>query len=181
MPPKRKSRRPRKSQPVSPEKLRATAKSPPPLVRRKRERALKSQPASAPVGTKKPRGKRRKDGAIPQSNRFFKATRILDESETEYLIEWAEKNPKVGKTYEPSWHPKTCASRELVKEWEMDKDGKEWAAKGIVDEDKYRYKVAWENHPKTGEVFEDTWEPKAFVSKSLVQDWENRLASPRCA
>lgn len=45
-----------------------------------------------------------------------------------------------------------------------------YAVRGILDEDKTRYLVDWENIGS--ESFEPTWEPKAFVTKPAIQEWE---------
>ncbi|KAK7710424.1 hypothetical protein SLS57_008387 [Botryosphaeria dothidea] len=178
MPPKRKPDRPKKIQPISPEKLRPTAKSPPPPLKPKRGRPPKSQKL-APTARVQKRGKLGAIGKASKPNPFFKAKCILNENKTDYLIEWDVTDPKTGKPYEPSWHPKACANKSLVAAWEADKEGEEWAARGIVDEDKYHYKVAWENNPKTGEVYRDTWEPKAYVGEILVKQWQKRVSKER--
>lgn len=176
MPPKRKPDRPKKIQPISPEKLRPTAKSPPPPLKPKRGRPPKSQKL-APTARVQKRGKLGAIGKASKPNPFFKAKCILNENKTDYLIEWDVTDPKTGKPYEPSWHPKACANKSLVAAWEADKEGEEWAARGIVDEDKNHYKVAWENNPKTGEVYRDTWEPKAYVGEILVKQWQKRYVA----
>ncbi|KAF9631512.1 Chromo domain-like protein [Lasiodiplodia theobromae] len=120
--------------------------------------------------------KRKPAKASVEKGQLYKAKRILDEDKANYLIEWDEINPKTKKLYEPSWHPKACATPALIAQWKQDKAGKEWSAQGIVAENDYSYKISWEDDPKTGEVYQDTWEPKAFASEAIVRDWELRKA-----
>ncbi|KAL1650334.1 hypothetical protein SLS58_001151 [Diplodia intermedia] len=164
MPPKRK---PAKIIPISPRRIRPTVTSPPP-TKSKRGRP----PKGAHSISKAPQPKRSKTDA--KRNPLFDAKRILDENRTEYLIEWDGVDPKTKKPWVPTWHPKSCANRALTAEWKEAKASQEWAAQGIVHEDEHHYKIAWEDNPKTGEVYQDTWEPKAFASEAMVKDWEQR-------
>ncbi|KAL0265144.1 hypothetical protein SLS55_001103 [Diplodia seriata] len=164
MPPKRK---PARIIPISPRRIRPTLTSPPP-IKNKRGRP----PKSAHSISKAPQPKRSKIGA--KRNPLFKAKRILDENKTDYLIDWDGVDPKTKKPWVPTWHPKSCANRALAAEWKESKAGQEWAAQGIVHEDEHHYKIAWEDNPKTGEVYQDTWEPKAFASEAMVKEWEQR-------
>lgn len=47
-----------------------------------------------------------------------------------------------------------------------------FSVREIVAERKGVYRVAWEPDATTGEVYEDTWEPKGHVSQDLVQAWK---------
>lgn len=143
------------------------------MIERKRGRPpQRVRPSSNP-----PKRKRAKAGV--DEGQSYPAKRILDEDKANYLIEWDEINPKTKKLYEPSWHPKACANRALITQWKQDKAGKEWSAQGIVAENDHSYKISWEDDPKTGEVYQDTWEPKAFASEAIVRDWELRKADAK--
>lgn len=168
--PKRLPGRLKKVPPISPHRIRPTSTSPPPMIERKRGRP----PQRVRPPSKTPKRKRAK--ASVEEGQSYPAKRILDEDKANYLIEWDVINPKTKKPYEPSWHPKACANGELISQWKQDKASKEWSAQGIVAENDHYYKISWEDDPKTGEVYQDTWEPKAFASEAIVRDWELRKA-----
>ncbi|KAK4616068.1 hypothetical protein CLAFUW4_10622 [Fulvia fulva] len=52
----------------------------------------------------------------------------------------------------------------------VDKDG-QWPARRILDETKKSYLIEWESHPKTGEEFEPSWQPKWNANGALVREW----------
>ncbi|KAF4544082.1 Chromo domain-containing protein [Lasiodiplodia theobromae] len=47
-------------------------------------------------------------------------------------------------------------------------------ARAITGERPRQYRVAWEKDPVTGEEYEDTWEPKSYVSRDLVAEWRRQ-------
>ncbi|KAJ9659454.1 hypothetical protein H2201_007345 [Coniosporium apollinis] len=78
---------------------------------------------------------------------------------------------KRQKTYkedssEPSSPRRLAASQESVDTATF------YAARAILDENKTKYRIDWEPNPRTGEVYEPTWEPKGFVTKDLVEEWK---------
>ncbi|OJD39846.1 chromo domain-like protein [Diplodia corticola] len=172
MPPKRRPDKPTKIVPISPHRIRPTLTSPPPMKSRRGRAPKGARPIAKASQRKRPK-------VDAKDNRFYTAKRILDENKTDYLIEWDGINPETKKPYMPTWHPKSCANRALLAEWKKEKGGQEWAAQGIVHENQYYYKIAWEDNPKTGEVYPDSWEPKAFASEAMVKNWEQRKLEMR--
>ncbi|OJD34170.1 chromo domain-like protein [Diplodia corticola] len=135
----------------------------------------------------------------PQDEGIFPARAITGEKPRYYRVAW-EKDPKTGKEFEDTWEPKSYVSRDLVAEWKQQKAGQPqkapkkqqrrpakkahedkqaekeqeddvYSAKAIVGERHRHFLVSWEKDAKTGEDFEDTWEPKSNVSEDLVAEW----------
>ncbi|KAI9847954.1 MAG: hypothetical protein M1837_001471 [Sclerophora amabilis] len=44
--------------------------------------------------------------------------------------------------------------------------------KGIIGEDRTRYRIDWEDNTATGEATPPTWEPKANANEEAIADWE---------
>lgn len=65
-----------------------------------------------------PKKKRRRD---TDSEPEYPAKRILQETETQFLIEWDCVDPDTNEPYEPSWVVKSDANEALTTEWEQDK------------------------------------------------------------
>lgn len=86
---------------------------------------------------------------------------------------------KRRKTYrepssEPSSPTRLGASQESVNQETF------YAARAIIDENKTKYRIDWEPNSRTGQVYEPTWEPKAYVTKDLVEAWkELKKQSPK--
>ncbi|ELR02570.1 hypothetical protein VC83_08950 [Pseudogymnoascus destructans] len=53
-------------------------------------------------------------------NQLFDLRDILDESETHYLIDWAD-DKVTGETYEPTWEPKSFVEQDAIVAWEETK------------------------------------------------------------
>lgn len=56
---------------------------------------------------------------------------------------------------------------------------REYKLKSIVGEDKTRYLISWEDDEVTGEVFEDTWEPKRNANRQAIEDWEKQKSDKK--
>ncbi|KAJ9652757.1 hypothetical protein H2201_009199, partial [Coniosporium apollinis] len=80
----------------------------------------------------------------------------------------AAKRQKTNKedSSEPSSPRRLTASQESIDQETF------YAAKAIIDENKTKYRVDWEPNPHTGKIYEPTWEPKAYVTKDLVEAWK---------
>lgn len=51
-----------------------------------------------------------------------------------------------------------------------------FAVRDILDESETAFLIDWEDNPKTGEIYEPTWEPKEYVEPGAVLDWEQAKA-----
>ncbi|EMC94269.1 hypothetical protein BAUCODRAFT_36736 [Baudoinia panamericana UAMH 10762] len=54
--------------------------------------------------------------------------------------------------------------------------GKFYQARKILDEDRTRYYIDWENDEVTGAAYEPTWEPKAHANRQLIDEWKRQKA-----
>lgn len=72
---------------------------------------------------------------------------------------------------------KTHESQEEQQQEEPDDNV--YSVRAIIGERKRQYLVAWEDDPRTGEKFEDTWEPKGNVAKDLVAEWRQQKDTKR--
>ena len=48
----------------------------------------------------------------------------------------------------------------------------EYKIRAIIDQDRKRYRIEWEDDEITGEQFPTTWEPKENANRLAVDDWE---------
>ena len=48
----------------------------------------------------------------------------------------------------------------------------EYLARAILDESANQYLIQWEDHPDTGEKYDDSWEPKDCANKALRAEWK---------
>lgn len=69
-----------------------------------------------------------------------------------------------GKQKEPDDLPQT---------WDHDPE-KEWKARGIVEENRRAYKIAWKGYDKQGKEWDHTWELISKVNKLARDDWDER-------
>lgn len=53
-------------------------------------------------------------------------------------------------------------------------DDREYKVKQILQENRRKYLIAWEDDEVTGEKFEPTWEPKEYANELAVRDWKER-------
>ncbi|KAL1640226.1 hypothetical protein SLS58_007177 [Diplodia intermedia] len=81
----------------------------------------------------------------------------------------SQKAPK-----KPRGRPAKKAPETEDKQLKEEQDDDVYSARAIVDERPRHYLVAWEKDPKTGEDFDDSWEPKSNVSKDLVAEWRQK-------
>ncbi|KFY80092.1 hypothetical protein V499_00981 [Pseudogymnoascus sp. VKM F-103] len=72
----------------------------------------------------RPRRKVKRKRETPQKkydeNQLFDLRDILDESETHYLIDWAD-DKVTGETYDPTWEPKSFVEQDAIVAWEEKK------------------------------------------------------------
>ncbi|KAF2113548.1 hypothetical protein BDV96DRAFT_647808 [Lophiotrema nucula] len=108
---------------------------------RKRKRTLSSTPAATPAPSKRPKRaaaqtaeqkvkavidlekqKEKKPAAEEaEDNKLYPVREILDESSTQYKIEWEGIDPKTGEPYPIRWYPKENANAQAVADWERTK------------------------------------------------------------
>lgn len=60
-----------------------------------------------------------------------------------------------------------------------DDPDREYKLKSIIGETETHYLIEWENDEETGEVFEDSWEPKENANREAVADYEFQKAEKR--
>lgn len=56
-------------------------------------------------------------------------------------------------------------------------DDREYKVKQILQENRRKYLIAWEDDEVTGEKFEPSWEPKEYANELAVRDWKERKKS----
>ncbi|KAF2497214.1 hypothetical protein BU16DRAFT_526234 [Lophium mytilinum] len=54
-------------------------------------------------------------------------------------------------------------------------------ARAILQENKRKYLIAWENNPVTGEEYDPTWEPKSNANEELVAEWKQVKAEKQAS
>ncbi|KKY16209.1 putative chromo domain-like protein [Diplodia seriata] len=92
------------------------------------------------------------------------------------VAEW--KQQKKGQSQKapkkPRGRPAKRAHETEDEQLKEEQDDDVYSARAIVDERHRHYLIAWEKDPKTGEDFDDSWEPKSNVSKDLVAEWRQK-------
>lgn len=48
----------------------------------------------------------------------------------------------------------------------------EYKVRAIIDERRTHYLIQWEDDEVTGERYDDTWEPKDYVNRLAVEEWQ---------
>ncbi|OBT67441.1 hypothetical protein VE03_03027 [Pseudogymnoascus sp. 23342-1-I1] len=91
---------------------------------RPRKSTVRSPSPGSTQSPQRPSRRVRKKRGTPQKkhdeNQLYDLRDILDESDTHYLIDWAD-DKVTGETYKPTWEPKSFVEQDAIVIWEANK------------------------------------------------------------
>lgn len=81
----------------------------------------KATTAAKDIAKKKKVETKEADTETAETEKYYEARGILQESPTQYLIDWAP-DSDTGEEYDPSWEPKENANQLLIADWNKFKE-----------------------------------------------------------
>ncbi|KFY44368.1 hypothetical protein V494_01509 [Pseudogymnoascus sp. VKM F-4513 (FW-928)] len=127
--PRRRGRPPRNPSAAPPKPPVTSQQTPLPKVQKRpkgrpRKNAVLSPTPDNTQSPHRPSRRPKRKGGTPQKkydeNQLFDLRDILEESETHYLIDWAD-DKITGETYDPTWEPKSFVEQDAIVAWEEKK------------------------------------------------------------